>query len=97
MEEAIVQHIRKIQIEIDSSEIKRVRKRVANRFIFANERPSDRANLYGYYQTLVGDLEPAFDFPYHIQAQDADTLMQAAKQYLSTDAYGVVVMKPQKN
>ncbi|MEO1377924.1 MAG: pitrilysin family protein [Cyanobacteria bacterium J06635_10] len=95
VEEAIVQHIRNIQIEIEESEIKRVRKRVANRFIFANERPSDRANLYGYYQTLVGDLEPAFDFPHHIQAQDAETLMQAAKQYLSTDAYGVVVMKPQ--
>ncbi len=94
VEEAIVEHIRKIQTQIEQSEISRVRKRVANKFIFANERPSDRANLYGYYQTLVGDLEPAFDFPYHIQAQDADTLMQAAKTYLSADAYGVVVMKP---
>jgi predicted Zn-dependent peptidase len=93
-EKAIVEHIRKIQTEIEESEINRVRKRVANRFIFANERPSDRANLYGYYQTLIGDLEPAFDFPQHIQAQDADTLMQAAKIYLSTDAYGVVVIKP---
>ncbi|MGF1673518.1 MAG: M16 family metallopeptidase [Rivularia sp. (in: cyanobacteria)] len=97
VEQAIIEHIRKIQIEIEESEISRVRKRVANRFIFANERPSDRANLYGYYQTLVGDLEPAFDFPSHIQAQDADTLMQAAKTYLSTDAYGVVMMKPGEN
>lgn len=94
VEQAIVEHIRKIKIEIEESEISRVRKRVANRFIFGNERPSDRANLYGYYQTLVGDLEPAFDFPDHIQAQDADTLIQAAKTYLSTDAYAVVVMKP---
>lgn len=93
VEEAIVQHIRKIQTEIEESEITRVRKRVANRFVFANERPSDRANLYGYYQTLVGDLEPAFDFPYHIQTQDRDTLIEAAKTYLSPDAYGVVVMK----
>ncbi|MEM1395525.1 MAG: pitrilysin family protein [Cyanobacteria bacterium P01_D01_bin.116] len=94
VEEAIVQHIRKIQTEIEELEITRVRKRVANRFIFANERPSDRANLYGYYQTLVGDLEPAFDFPYHIQVQDTDTLIEAAKTYLSPDAYGVVVMRP---
>ncbi|MBE9213233.1 insulinase family protein [Plectonema cf. radiosum LEGE 06105] len=97
VEQAIVEHIRKIQIEIEESEISRVRKRVANRFIFGNERPSDRANLYGYYQTLVGDLEPAFDFPYHIQSQNADTLMQAAKTYLSTDAYGVVVLKPKES
>ena len=93
VEEAIVQHIRKIQTEIEESEITRVRKRVAYRFVFANERPSDRANLYGYYQTLVGDLEPAFDFPYHIQSQDTDTLIEAAKTYLSPDAYGVVIMK----
>ncbi|WP_414620001.1 M16 family metallopeptidase [Calothrix sp. CCY 0018] len=96
-EEAIVQHIRKIQTEIEESEISRIRKRVANRFIFANERPSDRANLYGYYQTLIGDLEPAFDFPHHIQAQDRETLIQAARTYLSPDAYGVVVMKPKES
>jgi predicted Zn-dependent peptidase len=93
-EEAIVEHIRKIQTEIEESEITKVRKRVANRFIFANERPSDRANLYGYYQTLIGDLEPAFDFPDRIQSQDRETLIQAARTYLSPDAYGVVVMKP---
>ena len=96
-EEAIVQHIRKIQTEIEESEISRIRKRVANRFIFANERPSDRANLYGYYQTLIGDLEPAFDFPHHIQSQDKDTLIEAARTYLSPDAYGVVVMKPKES
>ncbi len=96
-EVAIVEHIRSIQTEIEELEITRVRKRVANRFIFANEKPSDRANLYGYYQTLIGDLEPAFDFPYHIQMQDAETLIQAAKTYLSPDAYGVVVMKPKSD
>ncbi len=94
VEEAIVEHIRSIQTEIEESEITKVRKRVANRFIFANERPSDRANLYGYYQTLIGDLEPAFDFPHHIQSQDRDALIEAARTYLSPDAYGVVVMKP---
>jgi len=28
----------------------------ANRFIFGNETPSERAGLYGYYQSMVGDL-----------------------------------------
>jgi predicted Zn-dependent peptidase len=95
VEEAIAQHIRRLQTKIvKESEIDRVCKRVANRFIFGNETPSDRAGLYGYYQTLVGDLEPAFDYPNHIQAQDVNDLMQAAQKYLSPDAYGVVVLKP---
>ncbi|GAX42580.1 processing protease [Tolypothrix sp. NIES-4075] len=95
VESAIAQHISRLQTEIIAeAEIERVRKRVANRFIFGNETPSDRAGLYGYYQSMVGDLEPAFDYPNHIQAQNASDLMQASQKYLSPDAYGVVVMKP---
>ncbi|MEH1942790.1 MAG: pitrilysin family protein [Nostoc sp.] len=95
VENAIAQHIRTVQTElITESEIARVRRRVANRFIFSNETPSDRTGLYGYYQSLVGDLEPAFNYPDYIQSQDATDLMQAAKEYLSPDAYGVVVVKP---
>ncbi|MBN3885497.1 MAG: pitrilysin family protein [Nostoc sp.] len=95
VEDAIAQHIGKIQIElVKESEIARVRQRVANRYIFANETPSDRSGLYGYYQSLVGDLEPAFNYPAIIQSQDATDLMQAAKEYLSPDAYGVVFVKP---
>jgi len=95
VEDAIAQHIRTVQTElVTESEIARVRRRVANRFIFGNETPSDRSGLYGYYQSLVGDLEPAFNYPDHIQSQDATDLMQAAKEYLSPDAYGVVVVKP---
>ena len=95
VEEVIVQHLRTLQTElVKESEIARVRQRVANRFIFGNETPSDRAGLYGYYQSLIGDLEPAFNYPQYIQAQAATDLMQAAKDYLSPDAYGVVVIKP---
>ncbi|MEH1912595.1 MAG: pitrilysin family protein [Nostoc sp.] len=95
VEDAIAQHIRQVQTElVTESEIARVGRRVANRFIFGNETPSDRANLYGYYQSLVGDLEPAFNYPAIIHSQDATDLMQAAKEYLSPDAYGVVVVKP---
>ena len=95
VEAAIAQHIRKLQTEmVKEAEIARVRRRVANRFIFGNETPSDRAGLYGYYQSLVGDLEGAFNYPAHIQVQDANDLMQASQNYLSPDAYGVVVLKP---
>ncbi len=95
VEEAIAQHIKKLQTEMVTEwEIARIRKRVANRFIFGNETPSDRAGLYGYYQTLIGDMEPAFDYPNHIQAQDATDLIQAAQKYLSFDAYGAVILKP---
>ncbi|MEA5603777.1 pitrilysin family protein [Nostoc sp. UHCC 0252] len=95
VENAIAQHIRTVQTElVAESEIARVRRRVANRFIFGNETPSDRTGLYGYYHSLVGDLEPALNYPDHIQSQDATDLMQAAKEYLSPNAYGVVVVKP---
>ncbi|MBD2516124.1 insulinase family protein [Nostoc sp. FACHB-973] len=95
VENAIAQHIKSLHTElVKESEIARVRRRVANRFIFGNETPSDRAGLYGYYQSLVGDLEPAFNYPASIENQEAADLMQAAKEYLSFDAYGVVILKP---
>lgn len=94
VEEAIVEHIRDLQTNlVKYSEISRMQKRVANRFIFANETPSDRAGIYGYYQSLVGGLEPAFEYPASIQAQDADDILLAARQYLSCDAYGVLKVK----
>ncbi|MBD2486609.1 pitrilysin family protein [Aulosira sp. FACHB-615] len=95
VEDAIAQHIRRLQTElVTDKEIARIRKRVTNRFIFGNETPSDRSGLYGFYQSLVGDLEPAFNYPLHIQQQEANDLLLAANQYLCPDAYGVVVMKP---
>lgn len=95
VEAAIAQHIRTLQTEpVASSEIARVRTQVANRFIFGNETPSDRANLYGYYQSMMGDLAPALNYLARIQALDAVDLQAAAQRYLSPDAYGVLVTKP---
>ncbi|MEO0969505.1 MAG: pitrilysin family protein [Cyanobacteria bacterium J06639_18] len=94
VEAAILKHIARLSQEtIQESEIARVRKRVANRFIFANEKPSDRAGLYGYYQTLLDNLEVAFDYPNYIQAQETSDLMEAAQKYLSPEAYGVISLK----
>jgi predicted Zn-dependent peptidase len=95
VEKAIAQHLRILHTEIvKESEISRIQQRIANQFIFGNETPSDRAGLYGYYQSLIGDLEPAFNYPQHIQSITAADLIQAAKNYLSPDAYGIVIVKP---
>jgi zinc protease len=95
VENAIVQHIEALTTsKVSVAELERISSQVAKRFIFANESPSDRASLYGYYQSLVGALEPAFDYPAHIQAQSSTHLMQAAEKYLPSNAYGVVIAKP---
>jgi zinc protease len=95
VEEAIAQHIGKIQTElIADKDIARIRTQVANRFIFANERPSDRANLYGYYYSQLQDLVPAFNYPQLIQTIEAQDLQIAAQKYLDPQAYGIVVAKP---
>jgi zinc protease len=95
VETAIAEHITRIQTEpIDSSEIARIRTQVANRFIFGNEKPGDRANLYGYYYSQLRSLEPAIEYPFYIQSLEAKDLQSAAQRYLSPEAYGIVVMRP---
>ena len=95
VEQAIAQQIINIQTEpIAAKDIDRIRTQVANRFVFANERPSDRANLYGYYYSQLQDLAPALNYPQHIQSISAKDLQLAAQKYLNPEAYGVVVMKP---
>ena len=95
VEQAIAQQIKNIQTEaIAAKDIDRIRTQVANRFVFANERPSDRANLYGYYYSQLQDLAPALNYPQHIQSISAKDLQLAAQKYLNPEAYGVVVMKP---
>ena len=43
---------------------------------------------------MLGDLEPAFNYPASIHALEPVDLLRAAQQYLSPNAYGVVVLKP---
>lgn len=95
VEKAIAQHIHRLQTEpIPEKDIARLRTQIANRFIFANERPSDRANLYGYYYSQLQNLEPALNYPQYIQGIEAEDLQAAAQKYLSPEAYALVVMKP---
>jgi predicted Zn-dependent peptidase len=95
VEAAIAAAIRQIQQHsITESELRRIRTQVANRFIFSNERPSDRANLYGYYYSQLGTLEPALHYPIELQSLSVDEIQQAAHKYLPCDAYGVILVKP---
>jgi predicted Zn-dependent peptidase len=95
VEAAIAQHVRQLQTDlITDAEMARVRTRVANQFIFGNETPSDRSGLYGYYQSLVGDLGSALNYPTHIQALTPEQLRLAAQHYLSPDAYAIVAIRP---
>lgn len=92
---AIAEHLHRLQTElVKESEITRVRTQVANHFVFGNETPGDRSGLYGYYQSMMGELAPALNYPTTIQSLKAKDLQAAAQQYLSPEAYGVVIMKP---
>jgi zinc protease len=96
VEQIILGHISTLQNTlVTDGEIARIRRQVANRYIFGSETPSDRADLYGYYRSVVGDLAPALDYPTRIQAIDAETLQVAARKYLSVEGYGVVTVKPE--
>lgn len=95
VEAEIKRHLHQLQQELVSqAEITRVRTQVANRYIFGNETPSDRANMYGYYQSQLGDLSLAFDYPTCIQSLQAEDLQSAAQRYLSPQAYGMVILRP---
>ena len=95
VEAAIAQHIATIcQESITESELRRVQTQVANRYVFASESPSDRAGLYGYYQTLTDHLDHALTYPAKIQQLTTQDIQAAAQQYLSPEAYGVLRIRP---
>ncbi|MFM7572354.1 MAG: M16 family metallopeptidase [Snowella sp.] len=94
VEAAILAQIKKIQLDLmTESELNRIRTQVANRFIFGNERASDRANLYGYYYSQLQTLEPAFNYPQEIQSLQGEDMRRAAQKYLSSEAYGRVIVR----
>ncbi|MEM8638759.1 MAG: pitrilysin family protein [Cyanobacteria bacterium P01_G01_bin.54] len=96
VEQVIQRHIRRMQDEpVTPEELARIRTQVANRFVFANERPGDRANLYGYYYSQLGSLTAAFDYPERIRAVTAAEVQSAAQRYLNPDAYGVLTVRPE--
>ena len=95
VESAIQEQIKRLQNELVSqSDLNRIQTKIANRYIFANEKPSDRANLYGYFSSQLGDLQPAFNYPEIIRHLTPEDIQKAAQTYLSPDAYGIVTLSP---
>ncbi|PZV08869.1 MAG: peptidase M16 [Leptolyngbya sp.] len=97
VEAAIAQQLQMLQTDlITELEIAKIRTRTTNSFVFGNETPSDRSGLYGYYHTLLRDLEPAIHYPDYIQAIDAEAVRVAVQRYLSPNAYGIVTIRPKE-
>lgn len=95
VEAAIFHHVSCVcQEPITESELRQVQTQVANRYVFGSESPGDRAGLYGYYQTLTGQLERALTYPTKIQQLTARAIQMATQQYLSPEAYGILVIRP---
>jgi zinc protease len=95
VEQAMVGHLDRLHNElIPVADLEKVATQVANHFVFNNETPSARANLYGYYYALMGDLEPAFTYTDRLRALTPEDIQAVARQYLTIDAYGAVTIKP---
>ncbi len=96
VERACLDHIEALQTDlVSAANLDKICTQVANQFIFANEMPSDRANLYGYYQAMMGDLAPAFEYTDRIRSLTPEDIRTAAQKYLKTDAYGFVGIRPE--
>ncbi len=94
-EAAILEHIQRLhEAPVTADELRRVQTQVANRYVFGSETPSDRANLYGYYQAMTGDIRHALNYPESIRRVSAEDVQAAVQRYLPLDAYGVVTAKP---
>jgi zinc protease len=95
VEQAIRAHLTRLQTEfVTTAELEKIRTQVANRFVFGSESPKERAGIYGYYDRVVGNLDPALHYPDLINAVTQSDLQAAAREYLNPDAYGVLVVKP---
>ncbi|MGB3298550.1 MAG: pitrilysin family protein [Phormidesmis sp.] len=95
VEAAILEHIQQLhEVLVTAEELHRIQTQVANRYIFGSETPSDRANLYGYYQAMTGDIHHALDYPERIRRVSAKDVQAAARRYLPLEAYGIVTLKP---
>lgn len=95
VESAIQEQIKRLQNEfVSQSDLNRIQTKIANRYIFANEKPSDRANLYGYFLSQLGDLQPAFNYPEIIRHLNPEDIQKAAQKYLSPEAYGIITLSP---
>jgi predicted Zn-dependent peptidase len=95
VEQTIREHILKLhETPVTDEELAKIRTQVSNRFIFGNESPKERAGIYGYYDRIVGSLEPALNYPDLIKSITKEDIQSAVRKYLNPDAYGILTVKP---
>ena len=95
VEQAIREHILNLhETPVTDEELDKIRTQVTNRFIFGNESPKERAGIYGYYDRIVGSLEPALTYPDLIKSITKEDIQAAVRKYLNPDAYGILIVKP---
>jgi zinc protease len=95
VEQAIREHILKLhETPVTDEELAKIRTQVSNRFIFGNESPKERAGIYGYYDRIVGSLEPALNYPDLMKSITKEDIQAAVRKYLNPDAYGILIVKP---
>jgi zinc protease len=92
---AILEHIQQIHDEyVSVAELTQVQRQTVNSFIFENETPSSRAGLYGYAEAIMGDLETGLSYTDRIRAVNQAAVQDAARCFLSVEAYRSLVMRP---
>ncbi|MFM2430264.1 MAG: hypothetical protein RLZZ511_1477 [Cyanobacteriota bacterium] len=95
VETALLEHLDRLQTDlVPQADLEKVATQVANQFVFSNETPSARANLYGYYYALMGDLQPAFTYTDRLRALTPADIRRIAQKYLNRQAYGAVTVTP---
>ena len=95
VEQSIREHIQSLhETFVTDEELAKIRIQVSNRFIFGNESPKERAGIYGYYDRIVGSLEPALNYPDLIKSITKEDIQSAVRKYLNPDAYGILIVKP---
>ncbi len=94
VEATILHEIEKVQQDgIGQKELERARRLLAHELLFSAESPSQLASLYGYYETLVG-VQRLQEYLELLQALTPAQIRELAQQYLSPEAYVVVLLKP---
>ncbi|MGI0481311.1 M16 family metallopeptidase [Geminocystis sp. CENA526] len=92
VKDAILSHLADIQAKgVTSQELNRVCQIVANQYIFQSEKPSDRTNLYGYYYSQLGCLNPALEYADKIKNLTREDIQKTAQKFLNLKAYGSII------
>jgi predicted Zn-dependent peptidase len=95
VEQSILEHIQSLhETFVTDEELAKIRIQVSNRFIFGNESPKERAGIYGYYDRIVGSLEPALNYPDLIKSITKEDIQSSVRKYLNPNAYGILIVKP---